>query len=465
MEYSRNKSKSQGWRNGGFMSTQSIPWILLILILTMLGTVLSWNAQVRYQEFTTYQQRLMESSVNGTVAQLELFISELQRSVHLFADTEHKRLEMLEADPDDQKILGQLDAATRKYFPEAFAITVANGDGEPLLTDYNGLIGDVCLKDMNTFGTNRQHSKVYVHPHPTRYHFDIMVDWEDDGHASGIFFVSFNANLLSKMLEHGELPSHKLLLLKQDVPGLIEITADGARIELHREFKLSKEEMSRIGYSEHVKGTLWDVVDLPNANLYSDMYTAIWRETGLIILVFLIVTGMMVSIYQRSQRKRREIEYEYNHDPVTGLPNRHLFMKTLERMTRNGRGSSIPFTLLMIDLGRFQRLKGTFFAHRVDDTLIQSVAKRIEKALEEAKIVARIGEGDYVALLPTGDADQIESFVHKVLTALKQPLGIQSDIMLINSCTGYARFPEDGKDGYALIRHAGTQIYSVRVTK
>jgi len=438
------------------------PWIVPVLTLVMAGVVLAWNAQVRYREFAAYQQQLMESSVHGTAAQLEIFLGELQRSVHLFAYMERERIRQLAANPDDEKLLAGLDAAMRGQFSGVFAFTLAGREGAPLLTDFDGLMGEVCLRDMRIFATDRQHSKVYMHPHPSTYHFDIMVDLEGDGEQAAIFFASFKTDILSRILRHGQLPGHRLMLLKQDIPRLIEMSADGPRIVLLREFKLSMDEMSRIGHSTAVGGTSWDLVDLPEAKLYADMRAGIWRETALVMLAIVAVTAIMMGLFQHAQARRREIEYAYAHDAATGLPARHHFMERLERRVAAGLEDQSGFTLMLIDPGRFRRLKGTFFEHRVDDTLMRWLARRIEQVLAGAEIVARIGENDYAALLPGHDTGQIEAVSYKVLAALRQPLGAQGDIILSDPCTGYARFPEDGGDAYALVRHAGTQVYIAR---
>ncbi|MBI5461470.1 MAG: GGDEF domain-containing protein [Gammaproteobacteria bacterium] len=311
-------------------------WFFSLLILAMVGAMLAWNAHVRDREFATYQQRLMESSVNGTAAELGVFIGELRRSVHLFVDTERAQLDRLAADPADEQTLEKLNAAVRKHFPEAFAFTLADNEGNPLLDDFDGLVGEICINDMQTFATHREHSKVYIHPNPTAYHFDIMVDREHNGGSAGIFFVSFTTDILSRTLKHGEVPGHKLLLLKQDVPGLIEVTSDGVRIKLQREFKLSAREIARIGYTAPISGTSWDLVDLPDPDLYTSMRDNILRESVLIVLAFLTINGAMLWMLHRSQAKRRTLEHLYHHDPVTGLPNSHLFLERFAHMTHPG---------------------------------------------------------------------------------------------------------------------------------
>lgn len=447
------------------MPMQRLAWLFPILILAMVGAMLAWNAHVRYREFEIHQRRLMESSVNGTAAEIGVFIGELRRSVHLFADMQRALLDRLAAEPDDPRVLEELTAAVRNHFPEAFAFTLADNTGEPLLDDFDGLVGDICVNDMRSFAKQREHSNVYIHPNPVAYHFDIMVDRGHHNGSAGIFFVSFTTDILARTLTHGEAPGHKLLLLKQDIPGLIEVASDGVRIKLQREFKLNTREMQRIGYSRPVGGTSWDLADLPAADLYADMRGNIQREAGLILLAFLAVNGSMLWLLLRSQAKRRRIEHLYHHDAVTGLPNRHLFLERFAQMTAASEIGA-AFALLLIDIGQFRRLKGTFFEHRADDALTKSAAERIEASLSRtgivARIIARIGDSDYAVLLQEHDPERIESIANHVLAALNKPFGADNDIVLHNSRLGSAVYPLDGADIDMLIRHAGAQIYAAR---
>jgi diguanylate cyclase (GGDEF)-like protein len=437
-------------------------WFFPILILAMVGAMLAWNAHVRYREFESYQQRLMESAVNGTAAEIGVFIGELRRSVHLFADTEHVLLDRLAANPDGEQALEKLTAAVHDHFPEAFAFTLANDQGEPLLDDFDGLVGEICINDMRSFATQREHSKVYLHPNPVAYHFDIMVDRERNGSAGGIFFVSFTTDILTRTLQHGEAPGHKLLLLKQDIPGLIEVSSDGARIKLQREFKLSTQEIQRIGYSRSVSGTSWDLVDLPDADLYANMRRDIQRETFLVMLAFLVVNGSMLWLLHRSQTKRQRLEHLLNHDAITGLPNHHLFLEKFGQMARLHAVSQSTFILFLIDPGQFRRLKGTFFEHRLGDALTKAVAGRLQESLGGASIVSKI-DGSYVALISGLTPEQAGEVSLAVVSALSKPFGVDNDIILTNPCVGIAMYPQDGGDVSQLLRHAGSQIYAARL--
>lgn len=440
-----------------------LAWFFSLLILAMVGMMLAWNAHIRYQEFEDYQTRLVEGSTTGAANEIGVFLSELQRTVHLFADTQRTLLDRIEENPADQEATEALSIAIRHHFPESFAFSLANNKGEPLLDDFDGLVGEICVNDMRTFVTQQEHSRVYIHPNPVAYHFDIMVDRErSDGRSAGLFFVSFTTEILSRILKHGEVPGHKLLLLKQDIPGLIEITSEGVRIKLQREFKLSTQEMDRISHSVSVRGTSWDLVDLPDPDLYTNMRRNILREAVLIMLAFIVVNGSMLWLLLRSQAKRRKLEHLYHHDHVTGLPNRHLFLERFEHLANSHADSGSAFTLLFIDIGRFRKLKNTFFEQSVDDAFIKAAGERIEKVLCGARIVARIDDKNFAVLFSDRTSAQVESDIQNVLAALRKPFGLENDTYLPKPCVSYAQYPRDGTDIHALMRDAGAKIYAAK---
>lgn len=438
-------------------------WLFSLPIFAMVGAMLIWNAHIRYREFETYQQRLMESSVNGTAAEVGVFISELRRSVHLFADKEDVRIDALAANPEDLDTFEQLGLAVRTHFPESFAYTIADNSGQPLIADFDGLVGEICVRDMQTFATNRQHSKVYIHPHPTTYHFDVMVYREHGSDIAGVFFVSFTTDILARILKHGEMPGHRLMLLKQDIPGLIEVASEGVRIDLQREFKLNTQELSRIRYSVPIDGTSWELVDLPDPDLYTKMLRNIQQETVLILITFVAVGGAMLRLLSRSQAKRRRLEYLYHHDAVTGLPNRYLFLDKFAHLVEAGaKDTGSEFAVLLIDIGPIRRVKGSFLDRHPGDALYKEIAARLERAVCAITILARIDEVNYAVLLSGQNLDQVGPVSNSILTALQRPFGQDNETLLANPCVGAAIYPMHGRDLDTLMRHARVQIYSAR---
>lgn len=437
-------------------------WILVGVMLAMVGALLAWHADVRYEEFRRNQESLMRSSVGGTAGEIGTYLTELRRSVHLFADSEQELLDKLRSHPEDLALHDQLNKRVRSYFSEAFAFTLADRSGSPLLEDFDGLVGDVCQRDIRQFAADRAHSEVYVHPHPEVYHFDVMVDWEKSGAAQGIFFVSFPADLLARALRHGQIPGHRLMLLHKRIPGLIEITDIGPRILLKRDFKLSAEEMRRIGYSLPVAGTAWNLVDLPETGLFENARRNIVRDAYLTMAAFLVVTAVMVGLLYFSRKKNQELDYLYRHDPVTGLPNRYFLLERMQALINRAKRRSLSFSLLFLDIGDARRPGGGFFDRPDLAQVLQSASARIRTVLGKRDTLVRLTGSEFAILSEEASGEQARRLAENIEAALRQPLDIRGGTVICVPSAGFAVYPSQGKDFEELVQAANLAMHAAK---
>lgn len=146
-------------------------------------------------------------------------------------------------------------------------------------------------------------------------------------------------------------------------------------------------------------------------------------------------------------------------DPVTGLPNRVLFLDRLGRaIERNKRGSSRLFAVLLLDLDRFKMINDSL-GYAAGDRLLVTVSSRLEEGLRAEDLVVRYGEsqalarlgGDEFAILledltRASDATRI---ANRLQETMKQPFGIEGheiyatvSIGIALSSTGYEN-PDD----------------------
>jgi len=444
------------------LNSQLPVWILVSVMLAMVGALLAWYADVRYEEFRRNQESLMRSSVSGTAGEIGTYLTELRRSVRLFADSEKGLLDKLRAHPEDSALHDQLNQRVRFYFPEAFAFTLADRSGNPLLEDFDCLVGDVCQRDIRQFAIDRAHSEVYVHPHPYVYHFDVTVDWEKDGAAQGIFFVSFPADLLARVLRHGQIPGHRLMLLHKKIPGLIEIADIGPRILLKRDFKLSTEEIRRIGYSAPVAGTAWNLVDLPEAGLFENARHKMVRDAYLTMDAFLVVTAVMIGLLYLSRKKNRELDYLYRHDPVTGLPNRYFLLEHIQALINRANRHPLSFSLLFLDIGESKKPDGGFFDRPDPAQVLQSAAARIQAVLGKRDTLVRLTGSEFAVLSEEISGEQARHLAENIETALRQPLDIPGGSVTCAPSAGFAIYPSQGKDFEVLVQAANLAMHAAR---
>lgn len=440
-------------------ASYKLAWVFACIMLIMVGTLLAWIQQSRFGEYMVYQQRIMQGSVEGTAEEIGLFMSELRRSAHMFAESERGMLNELASHPDNDALHEQLNQSLHSHFPEAFTFTIADRNGIPLLVDYDGLLGDVCIKDLKKFAADRRHSEVYIHPQPSAYHFDIMVDREQEGKPGGIFFITFSTDLLSKILKHGQAPDHKLMLLHRYIPGLIEVTDGGPRIKLDRDFKLSLEEMQTIGFSTPIPGTAWNLVDIPAPGLFQGARTRFQNSALLVMLVFILVSAIMLGLLFRTYAKNKRLKHLYTHDAQTGLPNRYLLIERLQQLIANAHDIS-RFSLLFIELGEIRHANATFFDRPNINDLLKHAGERIQALLPPDGTLAHLAGQEFAVLLANASEVQAAQVAQAIQTAFSQPL--EADVTTQGINIGIAVYPEHGKDFETLIQRANMTLQTAK---
>ena len=124
------------------------------------------------------------------------------------------------------------------------------------------------------------------------------------------------------------------------------------------------------------------------------------------------------------------------HDPLTGLPNRSLFVdrlsQALERARRQGGNAAVFF----IDLDDFKLINDSS-GHARGDDLLRAVAERLTNCLRAVDTVARFG-GDEFAVVIEDVADMVhaEATAARLLAALSEPVALGEDRIIASASIG-----------------------------
>jgi len=272
--------------------------------------MLFWYAYDSRRGFEAYQQEIMKRSVLGASNQIDQLIEGLRTSLGLLVDEQQDALRDLARHPGDTERHTTISRQLTRYFPEYFAFTIANEQGSVFYDDLGERVGEYCLADIREFAKSNNSLKLVIHPGPGEYHFDVMLPWSYGNEKVGVFFASFKPKMLARLLHDSQLPRHSLMLLRRDLPDLIEVTSDGSRpeVKLKRGIRLSREELERVVYSEPVEHTRWVLADLPSETLFSDYYRTIRERTVIIFLGFLLISVFMLMVIRREENRRAAAE-------------------------------------------------------------------------------------------------------------------------------------------------------------
>ena len=93
-----------------------------------------------------------------------------------------------------------------------------------------------------------------------------------------------------------------------------------------------------------------------------------------------------------------EVEQLSNTDQLTGLNNRHYFIKAFERERRRHQRYGEAFTLIMFDLDHF-KLVNDEFGHDVGDEVLKVTAELTKICFRDVDIIARWGGEEFIVLV------------------------------------------------------------------
>jgi diguanylate cyclase (GGDEF)-like protein/PAS domain S-box-containing protein len=179
-----------------------------------------------------------------------------------------------------------------------------------------------------------------------------------------------------------------------------------------------------------------------------------------------------------TQRKRAEQELEHNlfHDPLTGLPNRRLFLDRLHSsFLRSRRDGGRPYALLLANVDHFKVFNESMGATAGDQVLLE-IARRLAKQLQQDDTLARreggrgsaevvlfrLG-GDEFTILLDGVSDPSDGLrvAKSIQAAAAEPFPVNSREVRVAVSVGIAlstpahEQPEDGlKDADVAMRRA-----------
>ncbi len=98
------------------------------------------------------------------------------------------------------------------------------------------------------------------------------------------------------------------------------------------------------------------------------------------------------------QKRERHLRHLADHDPLTGLFNRHRFITELEAEIERCGARQRNSALFFIDLDQFKYVNDTC-GHSAGDQLLRSAARQIRFAVRGEDVVARFGGDEFVVLL------------------------------------------------------------------
>lgn len=159
----------------------------------------------------------------------------------------------------------------------------------------------------------------------------------------------------------------------------------------------------------------------------------------------------------------RQLAQKANHDDLTGLSNRNLFMDRLNQAFNQASRRNDRFAVLYIDLDNFKEIND-IQGHAAGDEILRAVATRLRQSVREVDTVARLGGDEFALILPGAKHRQnVETVVGKILHAFQAPVIWQHASLTIHASIGASLYPENAHNCEQLLQHADKAMYQQKM--
>jgi diguanylate cyclase (GGDEF)-like protein/PAS domain S-box-containing protein len=166
-----------------------------------------------------------------------------------------------------------------------------------------------------------------------------------------------------------------------------------------------------------------------------------------------------------TQRKLAEEQLIHDalYDPLTGLPNRTLFLDRLGHRIDYARRRKDPlFAVLFLDLDRFKVVNDSL-GHLHGDELLVEMSRRLERSVRPSDTIARLGGDEFAVLLE--EVSDVSGAVHvaeRIQASLKVPVRLGNQEIVPTASIGIALSQTGYEKAEDVLRDADTAMYRAK---
>jgi diguanylate cyclase (GGDEF)-like protein len=162
------------------------------------------------------------------------------------------------------------------------------------------------------------------------------------------------------------------------------------------------------------------------------------------------------------KHSKTQLVHEALHDPLTGLPNRALFLDRLGLALDRSRRWADAITVLFLDVDNFKKVNDTF-GHHAGDQLLVELGGRLKGILRPMDTVARYGGDEFTFLLEDlGDERDVAAIAQRISDSAGLPFRIKDAEVTITVSIGIATVSDPALEPGSVIQQADAAMYRAK---
>ncbi|MBX3635624.1 MAG: GGDEF domain-containing protein [Rubrivivax sp.] len=174
--------------------------------------------------------------------------------------------------------------------------------------------------------------------------------------------------------------------------------------------------------------------------LARDLQQGLWAvgiaAGGLLLAVVAVLLRRLGASNRNLASSNHALERASERDPLTGLANRRHLLRRMPAA-----GAAFEGSLLLVDIDHFKRINDEQ-GHAAGDAVLVELARRLVAALRDEDLVVRWGGEEFLVLVPSLPAAQVEPLAGRLLAAIGgQPVAVGRTGIAVTASIGFATFP------------------------
>ncbi|MCR5774668.1 MAG: GGDEF domain-containing protein [Lachnospiraceae bacterium] len=179
-----------------------------------------------------------------------------------------------------------------------------------------------------------------------------------------------------------------------------------------------------------------------------------------IIILSNIVVALLNMLYvsllymEEQDRNRAALEYNINHDPLTGLYNRRYFYSQV----RTGEEKPGKYAIALIDIDNFKKINDTY-GHKYGDAALVSISRIMTEALSPDDMAVRWGGEEFVVFMPGIEEEKAYDKLSDILSAIRNEKITVDDLTITCTVTMGVAVSDDYSNYEKIIGEADLKLY------
>jgi diguanylate cyclase (GGDEF)-like protein len=186
------------------------------------------------------------------------------------------------------------------------------------------------------------------------------------------------------------------------------------------------------------------------------LYLALALGLAALYVALFVIT---LSVTRRLRQQVASNAFLAQHDALTQLPNRAMFLERAHRAVEAARRLQRASTIAIIDLDRFKEINDTL-GHATGDELLTKVAKRLAAQMRPGDSIARLG-GDEFGLILT-DAPDPAHALERLRVLIHSEVEVRGLSLSVEPSIGYVVARDGTYSVETLIQQADVAMYEAK---